>query len=81
MEDTSNRYTAKGRRSGKAPVPKPIKHTVKINDNGVQFDVFAYRKLTEPEVAAAIKDWLGNRKMSELAPWRTYRIQLEEDES
>lgn len=81
MEDTSNRYTAKGRRSGSPQAPKLIKHTVKNRSNGVQFDVFAYQDLTKAQVDAAIKAWLGNRQMKDLAPWRTYRIQPDNDET
>ena len=38
MEDTSNRYNAAGRRSGKPPAPKEIKHTLKDSDRGVKFE-------------------------------------------
>ena len=77
MEDDSHRFNMKGRRSGNLPGPKQIKHTLKDRDRGVQFDIFAYRDLTKDEVAAVVKDWLGEKTMKDLTPWRTYRIQTE----
>ena len=80
MEDDSNRYNASGRRSGNEPAPKEIKHTVKDSDRGIKFEVYSVTKLTPDQVSAEIKKWLVGRKMSDLTPWRTYRIQVEEPE-
>jgi hypothetical protein len=81
MRDNDSRFNASGRRSGNEPKPKPIKHTVKDSDRGVKFEVFASRPLTSEEVDAAVKKWLGDRKISDLTPWRTYRIQIDEDDA
>ena len=49
-------------------------------DRGIQFDVFAPRELTPEELKAAIKEWLGERTINDLQPWRTYRIQMDKEE-
>jgi hypothetical protein len=80
MEDTSGKYNMKGRRKGSAPAAKAIKHVLKHDANGVKFEVYAFVKLTPAQVAQEVKKFLGDRRMDDLSPWRTYRIDVEQAE-
>jgi len=80
MERDNSRFNANGRRSGKPREPKPIKHVVEDKPRGIKFEVWSLSELSPAEVNAAVKTWLGTRDVKELQPWRTYRIQLEEEE-
>ena len=75
MRDDGSRYNSSGRKGGNEPGQRSIKHTLNDRERGVKFEVFAYRDLTPGEVNAAIKSWMGDKKMKDLTPWRTYRIQ------
>jgi len=77
MEYHRDNYGPKGRKSGNAPKPKPVKHLVRDEDHGIKFEVFALRELTENEVDAEIRSWMGRRTIKDLTPWRTYRIQTD----
>ena len=79
MERDQSRFSNSGRRGGSPRAPRAIKHTLKDAARGVKFEVFAFRGLTGEETAAIVKNWLGSREMKDLTPWRTYRINYEEE--
>ena len=81
MERDNSRFNANGRRHGAPRAPKPIKHVVEDKQRGIKFEVYCIRELSPAEVNAAVKDWMGNRKLDDLVAWRTYRIQLDDEDA